>query len=133
GSGNVYVTGYSTATWGSPVRAYSSGIDAFAAKLDSSGNLTWNTFLGGSGTDLGKGIAVDGSGNVYVAGYSNASWGSPVRAYISSFFDAFVAKITQAAPPTLGNYVNTAVALSGDVTVTPDAVPTNTTRMSVSI
>jgi hypothetical protein len=40
--------------------------------------LTWNTFLGGSGTDYGRSVAVDGSGNVYVAGYSNASWGSPV-------------------------------------------------------
>ncbi len=49
GSGNVYVGGYSTATWGSPIRAYTSSTDAFAAKLDSGGNLTWNTFLGGSG------------------------------------------------------------------------------------
>jgi len=50
GSGNAYVTGYSSATWGSPVRAFGGGYqDVFAAKLDSSGNLTWNTFLGGSG------------------------------------------------------------------------------------
>ena len=50
GSGNIYVTGYSDATWGSPVRAYTAGVDAFVAKLDSSGALVWNTFLGGSGT-----------------------------------------------------------------------------------
>ena len=43
--------------------------------------LTWNTFLGGSGADEARGIAVDGSGNVYVAGSSAATWGSPVRAY----------------------------------------------------
>ncbi len=35
--------------------------------------LTWNTVLGGSGFDDGYGIAVDGSGNVYVAGYSFAT------------------------------------------------------------
>jgi CSLREA domain-containing protein len=92
GNGNVYVTGYSTATWGSPVRAYTSGIDGFAAKMDSSGSLLWNTFLGGSGGDFGKGIAMDGSGNVYVAGYSDATWGSPVGAY-SSGNDGSVAKL----------------------------------------
>ncbi len=58
-SGNVYVGGYSNVTWGSPVRAYTASFDAFAAKLDSSGNLVWNTFLGGSGSDVGEGIAVD--------------------------------------------------------------------------
>ena len=55
-SGNVYVGGSSDATWqGSspPVRAYTLAYDAFAAKLDSSGALQWNTFLGGSGNDHG--------------------------------------------------------------------------------
>ncbi len=33
GSGNVYVGGYGDATWGSPVRAYTAGYDAFAAKI----------------------------------------------------------------------------------------------------
>ncbi|MDD8027768.1 MAG: SBBP repeat-containing protein, partial [Acidobacteriota bacterium] len=81
---------------GSPIRAYTSSYDAFAAKLDSGGNLAWNTFLGGSGFDLGFGIAVDGSSNVYVGGYSNATWGdSPIRAYTSSSNDAFAAKMPE--------------------------------------
>ncbi|MFC1925011.1 Ig-like domain-containing protein, partial [Chloroflexota bacterium] len=92
GSGNVYVTGNSGATWGTPERAYSGGDDAFAAELDSSGTLTWNTFLGSSATDHGYGIAVDGSGNVYVTGDSGATWGTPVRAY-SNNGDAFAAKL----------------------------------------
>jgi hypothetical protein len=92
-SGNVYVAGYSSATWGSPDRAYSGGYNAFAAKLDSNGNLTWNTFLGGSGFDLGFGLGVDMSGNVYVAGTSGGTWGSPVRAF-SGGLDAFVAKLS---------------------------------------
>ena len=69
GSGNVYVAGYSSATWGSPVRAFGTGDDGFVAKLDSSGNLIWNTFLGGArGRLMSTAIAVDGSGNVYVTG-----------------------------------------------------------------
>jgi hypothetical protein len=92
GIGNVYVAGLSTATWGSPVRAFSGSQDAFAAKLNSSGGLAWNTFLGGSGNDRGQSIAVDGNGNVYVGGYSTATWGSPVRAF-GGGEDAFAAKI----------------------------------------
>ena len=91
-SRNMYVTGLSQATWGSPLRAYTGSHDAFAAMLTSSGALTWNTFLGGSGIDVGNDIAVDGSGNVYVTGESDATWGSPVRAYTGDY-DAFVAKL----------------------------------------
>ena len=93
-SGNVYVTGYSSATWGSPVRPYTAGIDGFAAKLDGSGVLVWNTFLGGSDNDYGQGIAVDTNGNVFVTGYGISSWGSPVRPYTGSF-DTFAAKLAE--------------------------------------
>jgi len=78
GSGNVYVTGESDASWGSPVNPYAGGYyDAFAAKLDSNGVLQWNTFMGSTLEDESKDITVDGSGDVYVVGYSGA-WGSPV-------------------------------------------------------
>jgi hypothetical protein len=91
-SGNVYVAGYSNATWGSPVSPFAGSDDAFAAKLNNNGALQWNTFLGGSGADRGTEIAVDTSGNVYVAGYSNATWGSPVSPFAGSD-DAFAAKL----------------------------------------
>ena len=42
--------------------------DAFAAKFQNNGDLVWATYLGGSSNDDGLGIAVDGSGTVYVAG-----------------------------------------------------------------
>ncbi len=95
GSGNVYLAGSSNATWGSPVNAFAStyGNDAFAAKLNSSGVIQWNTFIGSSADDQGRSIAVDGSGNIYVAGYSDATWGSPVNAHVGSD-DAFAAKFS---------------------------------------
>ena len=92
GSGNVYVAGPSLATWGTPVNAHAGNYDAFVAKLDSSGIRQWHTFMGSSGTDYGYAIAVDGSGNVYVAGTSGATWGSPVNAHAGSI-DAFAAKL----------------------------------------
>lgn len=91
--GSLLVTGISNATWGKPVRDYSGGWDAFAAKLNAyDGVLQWNTFLGGGGTDSGYGITVDGSGNIYITGSSRADWGSPLRPH-SGDFDAFVAKL----------------------------------------
>ncbi len=99
GSGNVYVVTASSATWqgtNAPVRAYSAEEDGYAAKLDSNGGLIWNTFLGGSGYDYCTAIAVDGSGNVYVSGYSDATWQGTdpaVRAYTSSLEEAFVARL----------------------------------------
>jgi hypothetical protein len=53
---------------------------------------TWNTFLGGPGWDTGRGAAVDASGNVYVSGTADGTWGAPVRAY-SAKNDVFVAKL----------------------------------------
>ncbi|MBN1137743.1 MAG: SBBP repeat-containing protein [Anaerolineae bacterium] len=93
GSGSVYVTGASWVSWGDPVRGYTGSVDAFVARLSNDGSLIWHTFLGGDGLDSGDGIAVDGSGNIYVTGYSLSAWGDPVRAYTGGEMDAFVARL----------------------------------------
>ena len=91
-SGNMYLTGWSEATWGNPINPHSGGRDAFVAKLNSAAELQWNTFLGSSDTDEASAIAVDGSGNVYVAGWSNGTWGSPLNSH-AGMEDAFVARL----------------------------------------
>jgi len=91
-NGNVYVTGRSSASWGNPVNDFTGSYDAFVAKLNSSGETVWNTFLGSAYDDVGYDIAVDGSENVYVAGYSARSWGNPVNSYAEAG-DAFVVKL----------------------------------------
>lgn len=81
-AGNAYVTG---AVWEPAdfpaVDAYqptfggggSVGLDAFLLKVNPSGSaLVYSTFLGGSGDDQGSGIAVDSSGDVYVAGNTDS-------------------------------------------------------------
>ena len=66
-SGNAYVTGYfmGEATFGS-TNLTNGGI--FIAKLSNDGLWQWAVSAGGSGYDLGHGIAVDSSGNAYVTG-----------------------------------------------------------------
>ena len=54
--------------------------------------MTWNTFLGGDGNDWGTGIVTDGNGNVYIAGYSEATWGNPLLVYNNNL-DGFAAKL----------------------------------------
>lgn len=46
----------------------------------------------GSGDDLGYGIDVDDSGNVYATGYSTANWGTPISPY-NLDVDVLVAKL----------------------------------------
>ena len=74
GSGNVLLTGsfQGTADFdpGSGTDSITSlgSNDVFVVKLNSSGQLVWAKSVGGTGNDQGAAVAVDDSGNVYVAG-----------------------------------------------------------------
>ena len=97
GSGNIYVAGWTESTWGTPIHPYAGGRDAFVAKLNSSGERLWHTFMGSSsGWDEGLSVAVDGDGNVYVTGTSDASWdaswGTPVHSHAGGE-DGFAVKL----------------------------------------
>jgi hypothetical protein len=112
-SGNSYVCCHGD-DWGSPVRAYSAGGDTCVAKLSDNGTLLWNTFLGSSGQDYGDTIAVNAAGKIFMAGYSDATWGSSVRAYTADQ-DIFIAKILMPPPVQAVNIVvaNTEVVQAG--------------------
>ena len=80
--GQAYVSGFTdTPGSGFPGTAGSliqntngGGQDAFVTKLNAAGTaLVYSTYLGGSGTDIGYGIAVDQAGNAYVTGQTNTS------------------------------------------------------------
>jgi len=79
GSGNAYVTGttYSTnydVTPGAFQTTNGGGADVFVTKLNATGTaLVYSTYIGGSGDEVGLGIAVDGSGYAYVAGWTSST------------------------------------------------------------
>jgi hypothetical protein len=117
GRGNVYVSGYSSAAWGSPVAAHNGGYDAFVAKLDADGALAWNTFLGSSGSDQANAVAVDALENVYVAGFSTATWGSPVRAFDGTVDSGFAAKLDSTGALSWNTFLGGGAATASGITV----------------
>lgn len=102
--GAVYLTG-ETRSFNFPILPANTvqtfkggGSDAFVTKLASSGAaLVFSTFLGGLEDDLGRGIALDGARNIYIAGRAESA-NFPVTAGVlqgasGGSADAFVAKI----------------------------------------
>lgn len=69
-SGNVYLVGrfQGTLVFDPDTLVASGGEDIFVAKYSALGDYLWARSIGGSGTDLGHGVAVDSRGNVFVAG-----------------------------------------------------------------
>ncbi len=105
-AGNVYVTGRTDSSDfpispGTYDNSISANGDAFAAKLSATGaSLVYGTFLGGSGFDRGRGIAVDAAGNAYVTGNaSSPDFPTTPGAFDTSHngdVDAFVTKVNTA-------------------------------------
>jgi hypothetical protein len=104
-AGNAYVVGDTFSGFPTTLGAYQTTFggafdDAFVTKLNAAGNaLVYSTYLGGSGEDLGDGIAIDGAGNAYVTGTTNGGFPTTPGAYQTTFggdSDAFVTKLNAA-------------------------------------
>ncbi|MGC8745434.1 MAG: SBBP repeat-containing protein [Candidatus Saccharicenans sp.] len=104
-AGNAYVTGYTASTPANqfpvkngPKLTQSGGLDAFVAKVDTSGaSLLYCGYIGGSSDDYGSSIAVDSSGNAYITGATLSATNFPATVGPDVSYnggsDAFVAKI----------------------------------------
>jgi hypothetical protein len=103
-SNNIYVIGNTQSAnfpTNNPFQPALNGLqDAFISKLNAAGSaLVYSTYFGGSGFDSGAGIAVDASGNAYVAGSTNSldfPTRNPIQPAIAGGFDAYVAKLNAA-------------------------------------
>ena len=107
-SGNAYIAGFtgsSEATFPvtvGPDLTFNVGNDAFVAKVSADGlSLIYAGYVGGSGSDIAGGIAVDSSGNAYIAGGTDSS-DFPVTVgpglTSNGGTDAFVAKVSALDP-----------------------------------
>jgi hypothetical protein len=102
-TGNIYVSGYSAATWDGdapPQRAYRGAYDVFIIELNNSGMYLWHTFYGSTFDDKLASVVTNTSGDVYVTGNSSATWNvdatSPLHAYTGDV-DIFVLKLSPSA------------------------------------
>jgi hypothetical protein len=90
GSGNVFVVGITSSTSGSGFPLWNPGggayyqntnniAEAFIAKFSGSSlSRLWCTYFGGSDLDWATSVAVDGSGNVFVVGWTRSTSGFPL-------------------------------------------------------
>jgi hypothetical protein len=102
--------------------AFGGATDAFVARMDASGVLQFSTYLGGTAGDFGTGIAVDGSNNGYVGGFSYGTFPTTAGALQSG--SSFVAKygptgtLVFSALPVYGTAQAIAVDSAGEAFVT---------------
>lgn len=90
--------------------------------------LSYSTYLGGSSSDSGEGIAVDTSGNAYVTGETSSTdfpTASPLQAAAGGgIADAFVAKISDDQSPVIADIF---LHANGSILFLDSIAPTATT------
>ena len=126
-TGSAYIYGFTYSsdfptTAGAYDTSYNGQDDAFLAKLAPDGSgLEFSTFLGGSGSETGGSITVDGSGAAYFAGSTSSSnFPTTPGAFDTSHnggLDAYVGKLTPA-----GNVLAYSTYLGGSVDDQPGVI-----------
>jgi len=85
-NGNSYITGFTNASLDN--QTYQGLDDVFIAKFDTNGNKQWTRMIGTADQDVGYGIAVDTTGNIYITGTTNGD----LEGISTGAFDIFIAK-----------------------------------------
>ncbi|MHA2246830.1 MAG: SBBP repeat-containing protein [Candidatus Hodarchaeales archaeon] len=103
-NGNIIVTGSTLSSdFPTTTDAYQSSIsstqsDNFIAKYNSSGQMTYATYFGGSDSDHSYGLAVDSLGNIIISGLTRSADFPTINAwkanYSNSMIDGFVTKFS---------------------------------------
>ncbi|MCK5852757.1 SBBP repeat-containing protein [bacterium] len=71
-SGNIYITGHTHGEFDGQTN--NGDKDFCLLKFDNSGSNLWTKILGSVAEDIGNGVGVDSSGNVYVGGFSQGAF-----------------------------------------------------------
>lgn len=99
-SGNVYLAGTTDSSTGIAASGfqtvYGGAYDAYLVKFNSAGVRQWGTYYGGTGDEASYGLSVDGTGNIYLSGYTSSSTGISMtgghQTVIGGSYDGFLVK-----------------------------------------
>jgi hypothetical protein len=100
-TGAAYIAGYTygnfPTTAGVYDGSYAGNVDAFVTKLNPAGTaLVYSTYIGGSGIDIARDLAIDATGAVYITGETTSSNYPRRNAYDNFYgggYDVFVTKL----------------------------------------
>jgi len=115
-SGNIWLSGSTQSNdlqLVNPIQSTLKGSqNAFIAEFNSSGTLIFSTYFGGTGRDSAGGLALDGSGNAYIAGTTSSTdfpTLNPLEPSLTSNSSAFLSKIDSAGHLAYSTYLGTTV------------------------
>lgn len=104
-AGNVYVAGRTASVNFPTANALQSSLaggshDGFVTKLNANGSaLIFSTYLGGTGNDIVRNVAVDSVGDVYLVGFTDSTnfpTANAIQAAFGGVADGFVTKLNAA-------------------------------------
>jgi len=144
-AGRAYIAGSTSSAadfpvTGGPFLVHAGLTDAFAATVGSTGeSLLYCSYLGGSQDDEAAGVATDGSGNVFVAGYTRSA-DFPISlgaipasgaAPSGTSDDAFIARISEDLPPCGPYLLGTGNVTTAEIEITWTDESTNETGFKI--